>query len=92
MRGDAVVDAALEQHLHEPYVALVDLPHLLESQLQRLFISPLAQPDPNSLVQQLFNVFFTAAHIGLDDGADVALVSILAVQLMNEIQCALRIG
>src|SRR5260370_16820430 len=90
--GHAVIDTPLDQHLHEPYVVLVDLRHLLESQLRRLLISALAQPDPNSLLQQLFNIFFTAAHISLDDGADVAPVSILAVQLTNEIQCALRIG
>src|SRR5260370_17297634 len=40
VRGDAVIDTALEQHLHEPYLVLLTLPHLLKTHLLPLFLTP----------------------------------------------------
>src|SRR5579871_6263935 len=55
VRRQSMVNAALEQDLHQLYVVRIHLGLILESNAGGLFISPFAEPDANALGKQLFH-------------------------------------
>ena len=80
--GDPDVAAGLEQLLERVDEVLPHLVELLEGELGRLDVDPLAQPDVRPQVGKRTDVVDRPAQVGLEDDADVVVpgVAQLAVE------------
>src|SRR5260370_24310616 len=87
-----MIDAAFHQDLHQLHVAGVDLGLLLKGDVFGLLVCAFAGPWADALGPQLLDVGLGAPHIRLDHGRDAALVPRDAVEFVNEVERALRVG
>ncbi len=92
MRGEAMIDAALQEHFHELDIVGVDLGLLLKSNLGRLFVRAFAQADADSIRKQLLDVGFGAQHVRLDNRTHMTTVAGHAMKRVHELESALRVG
>jgi len=92
VRGQPMIDAALQQDLHQLDIISVDFRLFLEGNFGRFLVGTLAQPNADAVGQQLFNVAFGAVHVSLDHCSHTALVPGYAVQLVDKVERALRVG
>src|SRR5205807_1653030 len=83
MRRQAVVDAALQQHLHELDVVGIDLRLLLESNLGRFFVCPFAQADADAIREKSLDIVLSAQHVGLDHRTHMAAIARHAMELVH---------
>ena len=92
MSGDAVVDAALEQHLHQLHVIRVHFWLFLKGDGGRFFVGSFAEPDANFLRSQFGDIRLAALHVCLYHRSHMAAVAGLAMELINQVQGPLRVG
>ena len=92
MRGQAVIDAALHQDLHQLDVVGIDVGLSRESDLRRFFVSAFAEANADTFGQELLDVALGALQVRLNHGADGIRVSRHTMQFVNEIKSALRVG
>src|SRR5207248_10968079 len=90
--GDAVVNAAFEQHFHKLDVVGVDLGFLLKSNFGRLLIGTFAEANANAFGKKRLHVTLAAVQVRLNDGADRARVPGVAVQVAHKVQGTLGVG
>ncbi len=91
MRGNAVVDAAFQQHLHQANVIRIDVRFFGKCDLCGLLVGALAEPNADLRGQQLFDIFLAASQIRLDHRAHASLVLRTRMQRMYEVESALRV-
>jgi F-type H+-transporting ATPase subunit b len=72
VRGEAVVDGALQQHVAELYVVGVDVGFFGECDFGRLFVRAFAEANANALGDELLDIGLRSEQIRLDDDADGA--------------------
>ena len=92
VRGDAVIDAAFQQNLHQLHIIGIDICFLLEGKLWRLFVGSFAQTDTDALCYKLFNIVFATVEVGLDHSAHTSLKSRIPVEPANESQSLIGIS
>ncbi len=72
MRGQRVIDGAVEEHFAEAEKVCVDVGLAREGHLGRLFVRAFAKPNADAVGEKLFDVGLGAVEVGLDDDADGA--------------------
>src|SRR5260370_11930994 len=70
VRGDGVVKAAGEQHLHQADIVAIDVFFAGEGDFVGLLVGAFAETNAAAVREQCLNVAFTAIEIGLDHSAD----------------------
>ena len=86
VRGEAVVDRALQQHVAELYVVGVDVGFFGEGDFARLLVRALAEADANSFGDKLLDVSLRAEEVRLDDDADGAAQFGLGVNAAHDVE------
>jgi len=88
----AMEDSAFHQGFHEFDVVGVHFGLLLVGDVCGLFVSSLAEADTDAVGEEFVDVRLGAAHVGLDDGADIVCIAGDAVEFMDEVEGALGVG
>ena len=66
MRRDRVIEAAGQQHLHQPHIVRIHVPFSLECDLGRFLVSALAKPHATTVPQQILDIALAAIQVRLD--------------------------
>ena len=92
MGRQTVIDTTLHQHLHQLDVVRIHVGFAFKCDARRFLIGALAQANANPFRQQLFDIALRALQVGLNHGTHAILIPRHAMQFVNEVQGALRIG
>src|SRR5271155_4153796 len=89
VRGDAVVNAAREQQLHELHVIRVHVFFFGEANFGRFFVSALAETQAAGDCEQVLHILLGAIEVGLHHGAHGR---VFCAHALRDFDGALRIG
>ena len=91
MGCESVINAASHQGLHQLHVAGVNFGLFLEGDVFGLLVGAFAEPYADAFGEQLLDIGLSTPHVGLDHRPHAALIARNSVELVNEVERALRV-